>query len=122
DPLLTRENTGKLDVIALHDQERVGKQTIDDARVPHQVPALLGLGLETVKLLAGHDEAMVVTKRHEVGDVAVQDFLERVLVQKADVIGLVKGVDENLPVHGLRDDALVIEGPGGKPEALKFGA
>ncbi len=70
-----------------------------------------GSVLEALELLARHGEAVIETERLEVGDVAVQDRREQLLVQKADVVALVKGIDEDLPVHRLRDDALVVERP-----------
>ena len=108
-------------MVALHHQQCVGEQRVDERRVPHQVPAFLRRRLEALQLLARHDKAVVGAEGLEVGHVAVQHFPQRVPVQEADVIALVEGVDEDLPIHGLRDHALVVERPGSEFVGRKLG-
>src|SRR5262249_33353958 len=126
--LIARENAGELDMVPLHHQECVGKQRIDERGVPHQIPRLFGYRVEALQLLAWHGEAMVEAEGLEVRDVAVQNAAERALVQEADVVALMEGIDEQLPVHALGDDPPVVERPGGKlvlgelgPEAAEPG-
>src|SRR5438445_10647497 len=99
-------------MVTLHHQNRVRKQGIDQRRVPHQLPAFLRFGLETLQLPARESQAVIETERLEVGHVAVQYVSQRVPMQEADVVTFVEGIDENLPVHGLRDYALVVKRAG----------
>src|SRR5262249_47791707 len=115
------EDAGKLDMITLNHQDRVGEQRIDQRRVPHQVPAFLRLAPEALKLLARHGEAMIEAEGLEVSHVAIQNRLKRFAVQKADVVALMEGVDQDLPVHRLGDHAPVVEGPGLEAERAKLG-
>jgi len=69
-----------------------------------------------------HHQAMIAAECREVGDVAVEDVLERIPVQEADVVGLMKGIDQDLPVHGLGHDAPVVELPAGKAVAGELGS
>src|SRR3977135_1990524 len=98
-------------MVTLHHQNRVRKQGIDHSCVPHQVPAFLRFGPETLQLPARESQAVIETERLEVGDIAVQYVSQRVPMQEADVVTLVEGIDKNLPVHGLRYHALVVERP-----------
>ena len=63
---------------------------------------------------------MVEAERLEIGHVAMQDVAQGIAVQEADVIALVERIDDDLPVHGLRDQAPVVERPGRKSERSEF--
>jgi hypothetical protein len=89
-----REDARKLHMIALQHQDRVGEKEIDQGGIPHQVPARFRLGLEALELPAREGKAVVGSERLEVGDVAVQDRAERFPMQEADVVALMKGIDQ----------------------------
>src|SRR6478736_1646169 len=93
--LLAREDARELDMVTLNDQDRVGKQRVDKRRIPHQVPAVFGLGLESLQFLARKGQTMIETESLEVGDVAVQHLPERVPVQEANVIAFVESIHED---------------------------
>ena len=108
---LARKNSRELNMIALNQQHGIGEKRIDQRRVPHQLPALFGFFLESLEFLSREGQTVIEAERLEIRYIAVQYVPERISVQEADVIALVKGIHDKLPVHGFRDDPLVIESP-----------
>jgi hypothetical protein len=85
-------------VVALKHQQRVGEESVDDRGVPHEIQILLGLALKPLQLPARKDEAVIESESLEVGYVSEQDLFERIAMQEADMITLMEGIDEQLPV------------------------
>src|SRR4051812_25331708 len=80
---LAGKHPGEFDMIALHEEYGVWKQRIDQGRVPHQIPLVLGLGLDPLEFPAWKRQAVVEAERFEIGHVAMQDIAQGITMQEA---------------------------------------
>jgi hypothetical protein len=86
-------------MIDLHDEYRVREQHVDDRVVRDEIPVALGQAALCIETAAWQHFAQVRSDRIEHADVRVEQGRDRVPVKHAEMIGLEKGVDHQLPVH-----------------------
>jgi hypothetical protein len=88
-----------LHMVLQPDHQGVGEHLVDDHQVVETVPRV-GVGLpQSVDTASGDRHAMVAAPRGEVGPVAVQQPRHGVRVQPGEVVGLVEGLERELPVE-----------------------
>src|SRR5262249_6386314 len=93
------EDVPRLEVVALHHEDRIGKQHADNDAVRNEVPFCLRHTAQCLDRPPRADDPQIPAKRIECGEIGVDQRMNGLLVKSAQVIALEKRVDHDLPVY-----------------------